>query len=96
MRQFKIIKQITYRENSSLDKYLYEIGKIELITAEEEFDLVQKMKKGDKNAFKKLTEANLRFVISVAKQFEAYVFGEEVDDGSVFCMRDDVPFEEDK
>jgi len=64
----KITKQFTNRESQSLDKYLQEIGKEDLITAEEEIDLAIKIKKGDQNALDKLTKANLRFVVSVAKQ----------------------------
>ena len=70
MRQLKIIKQVTNRENSSLDKYLYEIGKIELITVEEEVDLARRIHKGDLNARNRLINANLRFVVSVSKQYQ--------------------------
>ncbi|MGD0756274.1 MAG: RNA polymerase sigma factor RpoD/SigA [Bacteroidales bacterium] len=70
MRQLKIINQVTNRENSFLDKYLYEIAKIELITAEEEVDLAIRIHKGDLNARDRLINANLRFVISVAKQYQ--------------------------
>ncbi len=70
MRQLKITKSITNRESASLDKYLQEIGKEELITVEEEVDLAQRIKKGDKEALEKLTRANLRFVVSVAKQYQ--------------------------
>jgi RNA polymerase primary sigma factor len=70
MRQLKITKSITNRESASLDKYLQEIGKEELITVEEEVELAQRIKKGDRLALEKLTRANLRFVVSVAKQYQ--------------------------
>ncbi|KRO71142.1 MAG: RNA polymerase subunit sigma [Cryomorphaceae bacterium BACL18 MAG-120924-bin36] len=70
MRQLKITKQVTNRETASLDKYLQEIGKVELITADEEVELAQRIKAGDQRALEKLTKANLRFVVSVAKQYQ--------------------------
>lgn len=70
MRQLKITKSITNRESASLDKYLQEIGKEDLITVEEEVELAQKIRKGDRRALEKLTKANLRFVVSVAKQYQ--------------------------
>jgi RNA polymerase primary sigma factor len=70
MRQLKITKQVTNRETASLDKYLQEIGKVDLITADEEVDLAQRIKAGDQRALEKLTKANLRFVVSVAKQYQ--------------------------
>lgn len=70
MRQLKITKSITNRESQSLDKYLQDIGKEELITAEEEVELARKIKQGDQRALEKLTRANLRFVVSVAKQYQ--------------------------
>ena len=70
MRQLKITKSITNRESASLDKYLQEIGREELITAEEEVVLAKKIKDGDQSALEKLTRANLRFVVSVAKQYQ--------------------------
>ena len=70
MRQLKITKQVTNRETASLDKYLQEIGKVELISAEEEVELAQRIKQGDKAALEKLTKANLRFVVSVSKQYQ--------------------------
>ena len=70
MRQLKITKQVTNRETASLDKYLQEIGRVELITAEEEVELAQRIKAGDELALEKLTKANLRFVVSVAKQYQ--------------------------
>ena len=70
MRQLKITKSITNRESASLDKYLQEIGREELITVEEEVELAQRIRKGDRRALEKLTKANLRFVVSVAKQYQ--------------------------
>ncbi|ERK00006.1 sigma-70 family RNA polymerase sigma factor [Hoylesella pleuritidis] len=70
MRQLKITKSITNRESASLDKYLQEIGHEELISIEEEVELAQRIKKGDKEALERLTKANLRFVVSVAKQYQ--------------------------
>ena len=70
MRQLKITKSITNRDSSSLEKYLQEVGKEELLTPDEEVELAQRIKKGDKAALEKLTRANLRFVISVAKQYQ--------------------------
>ena len=70
MRQLKITKSITNRESDSLDKYLQEIGHEELISVEEEVELAQRIKKGDRKALEKLTKANLRFVVSVAKQYQ--------------------------
>ncbi|OQY00394.1 MAG: RNA polymerase subunit sigma [Bacteroidetes bacterium 4572_117] len=70
MRQLKITKTITNRESASLDKYLQEIGREELISVEEEVELAQRIKKGDQVALEKLTRANLRFVVSVAKQYQ--------------------------
>ena len=70
MRQLKITKQVTNRETASLDKYLQEIGRVDLITAEEEVELARKIKAGDQVALEKLTKANLRFVVSVSKQYE--------------------------
>jgi RNA polymerase primary sigma factor len=70
MRQLKITKQVTNRETASLDKYLQEIGRVDLISAEEEVELAQRIKAGDELALEKLTKANLRFVVSVAKQYQ--------------------------
>jgi len=70
MRQLKITKQVTNRETASLDKYLQEIGKVDLITADEEVELAQRIKAGDQRALEDLTKANLRFVVSVAKQYQ--------------------------
>ncbi|MCO5249201.1 MAG: RNA polymerase sigma factor RpoD/SigA [Chitinophagales bacterium] len=70
MRQLKITKSITNRESQSLEKYLQEIGKVDLLTPDEEVDLAQKIKQGDQRALEDLTKANLRFVVSVAKQYQ--------------------------
>lgn len=70
MRQLKITKSITNRESQSLEKYLQEIGKVNLITAEEEVEYAKRIKQGDQDALEKLTKANLRFVVSVAKQYQ--------------------------
>ena len=70
MRQLKITKSITNRESASLDKYLQEIGREELISVEDEVELAQRIRKGDRAALEKLTRANLRFVVSVAKQYQ--------------------------
>ncbi len=70
MRQLKITKSITNRESQSLEKYLQEIGKVDLITPEEEVQLAIRIKQGDQRALEKLTKANLRFVVSVAKQYQ--------------------------
>lgn len=70
MRQLKITKQVTNRETASLEKYLQEIGRVDLITAEEEVELAKRIKEGDQRALEKLTKANLRFVVSVSKQYQ--------------------------
>ncbi len=70
MRQLKITKQVTNRETASLDKYLQEIGRVDLITADEEVELAKRIQAGDKAALERLTKANLRFVVSVAKQYQ--------------------------
>jgi RNA polymerase primary sigma factor len=70
MRQLKITKQVTNRETASLDKYLQEIGRVELISAEEEVELARKIRLGDRLALERLTKANLRFVVSVSKQYQ--------------------------
>jgi RNA polymerase primary sigma factor len=70
MRQLKITKQVTNREALSLDKYLHEIGKVELLTADEEVTLAKRIKKGDRKALERLVNANLRFVVSVSKQYQ--------------------------
>ena len=70
MRQLKITKQVTNRDTASLDKYLHEIAKVDLITAEEEVELAKKIQAGDEKALDRLVKANLRFVVSVAKQYQ--------------------------
>ena len=70
MRQLRIAKQVTNRETLSLDKYLHEIGKVELVSADEEVELAKRIRKGDKEALEALITANLRFVVSVAKQYQ--------------------------
>jgi len=70
MRQLKISKQVTNRDTPSLDKYLHEIGKVEMANAEEEVELARKIKKGDDEALNRLIRANLRFVVSVSKQYQ--------------------------
>jgi len=70
MRQLKIAKQVTNRETLSLDKYLHEIGKVALISSEEEVELAKRIRRGDKDALEKLIKSNLRFVVSVAKQYQ--------------------------
>lgn len=70
MRQLKITKQVTNRDTLSLDKYLHEIGKVELLSAEREVELAKRIKKGDREALEELIKANLRFVVSVSKQYQ--------------------------
>jgi RNA polymerase primary sigma factor len=70
MRQLKITKQVTNRETASLDKYLQEIGRVDLITAEEEVNLAQRIREGDQDALDRMVNANLRFVVSVSKQYQ--------------------------
>jgi len=70
MRQLKIAKQVTNRETLSLDKYLHEIGKVDLVTAEEEVELAKRIRRGDKEALETLIKSNLRFVVSVSKQYQ--------------------------
>jgi RNA polymerase primary sigma factor len=69
MRQLKIAKQVTNRETASLDKYLQEIGRVDLVTADEEVELARRIREGDRAALERLTKANLRFVVSVSKQY---------------------------
>jgi len=89
MRQLKISKQITNRESQSLDKYLTEIAKVDLITAEQEVELAQRIRSGDHAALQKLTKANLRFVVSVAKQYQnnGLTLGDLINEGNVGLIK---------
>ena len=89
MRQLKITKQVTNRETASLDKYLQEIGKVDLITADEEVELAQKIKAGDQRALEKLTKANLRFVVSVSKQYQnqGLTLGDLINEGNLGLIK---------
>jgi RNA polymerase primary sigma factor len=92
----KISKQFTYRESQSLDKYLQEIGKVDLLTAEEEIELAIKIKTGDKKALEKLTKANLRFVVSVAKQYQnqGLSLGDLINEGNLGLIKAGKRFDE--
>ena len=96
MRQLKITKSITNRESASLDKYLQEIGRVELITAEEEVKLAQRIKKGDGEALERLTKANLRFVVSVAKQYQnqGLTLGDLINEGNLGLIKAAQRFDE--
>ncbi|MCU0367332.1 MAG: RNA polymerase sigma factor RpoD/SigA [Cyclobacteriaceae bacterium] len=96
MRQLKITKQITKRETQSLDKYLQEIGKVELITAEMEVDLARRIRQGDQMALEKLTKANLRFVVSVAKQYQnnGLTLGDLISEGNLGLIKAAMRFDE--
>ncbi|REE02040.1 sigma-70 family RNA polymerase sigma factor [Marinoscillum furvescens] len=96
MRQLKISKQITNRESESLDKYLQEIGKVELITAEQEVELAKRIKEGDQLALDKLTKANLRFVVSVAKQYQnqGLTLGDLINEGNLGLIKAAQRFDE--
>ncbi|MBP7497183.1 MAG: sigma-70 family RNA polymerase sigma factor [Bacteroidales bacterium] len=98
MRQLKITKQVTNREVASLDKYLQEISKVELISSEEEVLLAQKIKTGDKAALDKLTKANLRFVVSVAKQYQnqGLTLSDLINEGNLGLMKAAERFDETK
>ncbi len=89
MRQLKISKQITNRESQSLDKYLQEIGKVDLITAEVEVELAKRIREGDQVALEKLTKANLRFVVSVAKQYQnsGLTLGDLINEGNLGLIK---------
>ncbi len=96
MRQLKISKQITNRESQSLDKYLQEIGKVSLITSDEEVELAQKIREGDQIALEKLTKANLRFVVSVAKQYQNHglTLGDLINEGNLGLIKAAQRFDE--
>ena len=96
MRQLKISKQITNRESQSLDKYLQEIGKVDLITSEEEVKLAIRIREGDQMALEKLTKANLRFVVSVAKQYQnnGLSLGDLINEGNVGLIKAAKRFDE--
>jgi RNA polymerase primary sigma factor len=96
MRQLKISKQITNRESQSLDKYLQEIGKVDLLTPDEEVTLAQRIKEGDQFALEKLTKANLRFVVSVAKQYQNQVLslGDLINEGNLGLIKAAKRFDE--
>jgi RNA polymerase primary sigma factor len=96
MRQLKIVKQITNRESQSLDKYLQEIGKVDLITAEMEVELAKKIRAGDTMALEKLTKANLRFVVSVAKQYQnnGLTLGDLINEGNLGLIKAAMRFDE--
>lgn len=96
MRQLKISKQITNRESQSLDKYLQEIGKVSLITSDEEVELAQKIRDGDQIALEKLTKANLRFVVSVAKQYQNHglTLGDLINEGNLGLIKAAQRFDE--
>src|ERR1700681_3288185 len=96
MRQLKITKSITNRESQSLEKYLQEIGKVELISPEEEVKLALRIKQGDQKALEKLTKANLRFVVSVAKQYQnqGLSLGDLINEGNVGLIKAAKRFDE--
>ena len=96
MRQLKISKQITNRESRSLDKYLQEIGKVDLLTPDEEVELAKRIKEGDQIALEKLTKANLRFVVSVAKQYQnqGLSLGDLINEGNLGLIKAAQRFDE--
>ena len=96
MRQLKISKQITNRESQSLDKYLQEIGKVDLITPDEEVELAKRIREGDQIALEKLTKANLRFVVSVAKQYQnqGLSLGDLINEGNLGLIKAAQRFDE--
>ena len=96
MRQLKINKQITNRESASLEKYLQEIGHEELLSPEEEVELAQRIHKGDRDALERLTKANLRFVVSVAKQYQnqGLSLADLINEGNVGLIKDAEKFDE--
>lgn len=96
MRQLKISKQITNRESQSLDKYLQEIGKVDLLTPDDEVELARRIKEGDQVALEKLTKANLRFVVSVAKQYQnqGLSLGDLINEGNLGLIKAAKRFDE--
>ncbi|MDJ1467547.1 RNA polymerase sigma factor RpoD/SigA [Cytophagaceae bacterium DM2B3-1] len=96
MRQLKISKQITNRESQSLDKYLQEIGKVDLLTPDEEVELAKRIREGDQLALEKLTKANLRFVVSVAKQYQnqGLSLGDLINEGNLGLIKAAQRFDE--
>jgi RNA polymerase primary sigma factor len=96
MRQLKISKQITNRESQSLDKYLQEIGKVDLLTPDEEVTLAQRIREGDQQALERLTKANLRFVVSVAKQYQnqGLSLGDLINEGNLGLIKAAQRFDE--
>ncbi|MBT1690182.1 sigma-70 family RNA polymerase sigma factor, partial [Dawidia soli] len=96
MRQLKISKQITNRESQSLDKYLQEIGKVDLITSDMEVELAKRIREGDPLALEKLTKANLRFVVSVAKQYQnnGLTLGDLINEGNLGLIKAAQRFDE--
>ncbi len=98
MRQLKITQSITNRESQSLDKYLHEIGKVDLITAEEEVILAQRIREGDQAALERLTKTNLRFVVSVAKQYQnqGLTLGDLINEGNLGLIKAAKRFDETK
>src|SRR3989337_322028 len=96
MRQLKISKQITNRESQSLDKYLQEIGKVDLITSDVEVELAKRIREGDQIALEKLTKANLRFVVSVAKQYQnnGLTLGDLINEGNLGLIKAAKRFDE--
>lgn len=96
MRQLKIVKQITNRETQSLDKYLQEIGKVDLITADMEVELTKKIRAGDQIALEKMVKANLRFVVSVAKQYQnkGLSLGDLINEGNLGLIKAAMRFDE--
>jgi RNA polymerase primary sigma factor len=96
MRQLKITKSITNRESASLEKYLQEISREEMISTEEEVELAQRIRKGDRKALEKLTRANLRFVVSVAKQYQnqGLSLSDLINEGNVGLLKAAEKFDE--
>jgi RNA polymerase primary sigma factor len=96
MKQLKIVKQITNRESQSLEKYFQEISKVDMITADEEAELARRIREGDKAALEKLTKANLRFVVSVAKQYQngSMTLGDLINEGNLGLIKAAEKFDE--